>query len=49
MNDSQIFSHIATALSLSPKQIQTVAGFIDEGATIPFLARYRQEATGGTG
>jgi protein Tex len=47
MNDSQIFSHIATALSLSPKQIQTVAGFIDEGATIPFLARYRQEATGG--
>jgi hypothetical protein len=47
MTDSQIFSHIASTLSLSPKQIQTVAGFIDEGATIPFLARYRQEATGG--
>lgn len=47
MNDSQIFSHIAAALSLAPKQVQSVASFIDEGATIPFLARYRQEATGG--
>ncbi|MCC5914982.1 MAG: RNA-binding transcriptional accessory protein [Balneolaceae bacterium] len=47
MTDSQIFSHIASSLSLSHKQVQTVAGFIDEGATIPFLARYRQEATGG--
>jgi protein Tex len=47
MTDTQIFSHIASTLSLSPKQVQTVAGFIDEGATIPFLARYRQEATGG--
>ncbi len=47
MTDSQIFSHIASTLSISPKQVQTVAGFIDEGATIPFLARYRQEATGG--
>lgn len=47
MTDSQIFNHIASTLTLSPKQIQTVAGFIDEGATIPFLARYRQEATGG--
>jgi protein Tex len=47
MTDSQIFSHIASSINLSPKQVQTAAGFIDEGATIPFLARYRQEATGG--
>lgn len=47
MTESQIFSLIASSLSISPKQVQTVAGFIDEGATIPFLARYRQEATGG--
>lgn len=47
MTDTQIFNHIASSLSFSPKQVQTVAGFIDEGATIPFLARYRQEATGG--
>jgi len=47
MTESQIFNHISNSLSLSSKQVQTVAGFIDEGATIPFLARYRQEATGG--
>ncbi|MEX0647444.1 MAG: Tex family protein [Balneolaceae bacterium] len=47
MTDSTIFNHIAATLSLSAKQVQTVANFIDEGATIPFLARYRQEATGG--
>jgi protein Tex len=47
MTDSQIFSHIASTLSISAKQVQTVAGFLDEGATIPFLARYRLEATGG--
>ncbi len=47
MTDSQIFEHIADSLQLSGKQVQTVAKFIDEGATIPFLARYRQEATGG--
>lgn len=47
MTETQIFSHIASSLSLATKQVQTVANFIDEGATIPFLARYRQEATGG--
>ena len=47
MTDSQIFDHIADNLQLSAKQIKNVADFIDEGATIPFLARYRQEATGG--
>jgi len=47
MTDSQIFNHIAASLALSPKQVKTVADFIDDGATIPFLARYRKEATGG--
>lgn len=47
MTEPQIFSHIASSVQLTSKQVQTVAGFIDEGATIPFLARYRQEATGG--
>lgn len=46
MTDSQIFQQIASTLSLSSKQVTTVAGFLDEGATIPFLARYRKEATG---
>ncbi len=47
MNDSQIFNLIASTLGHSSKQVQTVAKFIDDGATIPFLARYRQESTGG--
>lgn len=47
MTESQIVNLIADELNLKPKQISTVAGFLDEGATVPFLARYRQEATGG--
>jgi uncharacterized protein len=45
--NKQIFNTIASATNLSRKQVETVAEFIDDGATIPFLARYRQEATGG--
>jgi uncharacterized protein len=47
MTDSQIFSSIAQELNLKSKQVKSVADFLDDGATVPFLARYRQEATGG--
>jgi uncharacterized protein len=47
MNESQIFSSIADKLNLNSKQVGTVAEYLDDGATVPFLARYRQEATGG--
>lgn len=47
MTETAIFSQIATDLNLNSAQIKSVAFFIDEGATIPFLARYRKEATGG--
>lgn len=47
MTHSQINRTIAQELNLKPKQIDTVAEFLDDGATVPFLARYRQEATGG--
>lgn len=43
----EIISNISKSLNFSSKQVQTVAGLIEEGATIPFLARYRQEVTGG--
>ncbi len=46
MTDSAIFQTIAEKLSLSSNQIQTVAAMLDDGATIPFIARYRQERTG---
>lgn len=47
MTATVITDRISKQLSISAKQINTVAGFLDEGATIPFLARYRKEATGG--
>lgn len=47
MSNSVIEKRISKQLNISEKQILIVAGFLDEGATIPFLARYRKEATGG--
>ena len=46
MTESQIFEHISKKLSFSTKQIHTVSNFLEVGATIPFLARYRREMTG---
>jgi len=37
---------IATELSLRPHQIEAAAELLEGGATIPFIARYRKEATG---
>ncbi|MDY0221244.1 MAG: Tex family protein [Desulfobacterium sp.] len=37
---------VAQDLGLSPDQVQTIADFLDGGATIPFIARYRKERTG---
>jgi len=37
---------IAVELGLVPAQVEAVARLLDEGATVPFIARYRKEATG---
>ena len=37
---------IAEELSLKTGQVQAVAELLDDGATVPFIARYRKEATG---
>ena len=37
---------IAGELSLSPGSVGAVAALLAEGATVPFIARYRKEATG---
>jgi len=47
MTESQIYSLISKELNLKQKQVGTLADLLDDGATVPFLARYRQEATGG--
>lgn len=37
---------IATELNITPKQVEAVAALLTENATVPFIARYRKEATG---
>lgn len=37
---------VATRLGLNPKQVQTVLEMLAGGNTVPFIARYRKEATG---
>src|ERR1700761_6050483 len=37
---------IALELSITEKQVSTTAGLLDEGATVPFISRYRKELTG---
>ncbi len=40
-----IIQRIATELSIKPTQVIAAIGLLDEGATVPFIARYRKEAT----
>lgn len=42
----QHISTIARELQLSLHQVRSAAQLLEEGATIPFIARYRKEATG---
>ncbi len=37
---------IASELDLNHSQVNTVASFLEGGSTVPFIARYRKEATG---
>ncbi|MFP4624134.1 MAG: Tex family protein, partial [Gemmatimonadota bacterium] len=47
MPDTRIIQTVARELSLSPKQVGPALALFDEGNTLPFIARYRKEATGG--
>lgn len=38
---------IATEIAASARQVSSAVALLDEGATVPFIARYRKEATGG--
>jgi len=44
---SSITQRLAAELRVQPGQVEAAVRFFDEGATVPFLARYRKEATGG--
>ena len=41
-----IIKQIATDLNITEKQVNTVLTMLSEGNTVPFIARYRKEATG---
>lgn len=42
-----ILRTIAAEISARPEQVKVAVDLLDEGATVPFVARYRKEATGG--
>ncbi|SPL66054.1 Tex family protein [Ochrobactrum soli] len=43
----RIAAIIAAEINAKPEQAMAAIGLLDEGATVPFVARYRKEVTGG--
>jgi uncharacterized protein len=46
MNNDTFISRIAEEQNMNDNQVQAVTSLLAEGATVPFIARYRKEATG---
>ena len=46
MLEKDIYPKIASELKVQPHQVEAAAKLLDEGNTVPFIARYRKEATG---
>lgn len=44
---NSVSQRIAEALSVNEAQVVAAVALLDEGATVPFISRYRKEATGG--
>ena len=42
-----IEQRLSLELAAKPAQVAAAIALLDEGATVPFIARYRKEATGG--
>ena len=42
-----LFQRIAESINASPQQVQVAVDMLDSGDTVPFISRYRKEATGG--
>lgn len=43
----RIIQLLSKELNIRPSQVEATIKMLDEGATVPFIARYRKEATGG--
>lgn len=46
MTQDEILNQIAQELNLRAEQVIRTAALLDEGSTVPFIARYRKEVTG---
>ena len=46
INEARLHFKIADALQLSSKDVTATVRLLDEGATVPFISRYRKEVTG---
>ncbi|MBS51269.1 MAG: RNA-binding transcriptional accessory protein [Oceanospirillaceae bacterium] len=46
MSQESIGFRIAEELGIRPQQVSAAVALLDEGATVPFIARYRKEVTG---
>ncbi|PHQ84283.1 MAG: RNA-binding transcriptional accessory protein, partial [Thalassobium sp.] len=46
MSHADIGQRIATELGIRPQQVTAAVALLDEGATVPFISRYRKEVTG---
>ena len=44
--NQDIIKQIGVDLGITEKQVETVLKLLEEGNTIPFIARYRKDATG---
>lgn len=47
LNEASLVALVAHELNLAPASVAATAKLLAEGATIPFMARYRKEVTGG--
>ncbi|MGM0787551.1 MAG: Tex family protein [Thermodesulfobacteriota bacterium] len=46
MSYNQFIEKIAREQNIEPAQAEAAAGLLDQGASVPFISRYRKEATG---
>jgi len=46
MSEELILARLARELALKPNQVESCVSMLDEGNTVPFISRYRKEATG---
>ncbi len=46
MSDVKLFFKIADELKITSQQVNATVKLLDEGATVPFISRYRKEITG---